>query len=274
MKCRLLTAVLALMPMLSALAQQTATAAAQPKQLNFLELVAGGGKVMYILFLISIIMVAVAFILFITIRSRAVVTDKFMSDSEAMIRAGDLKGLSSHCRRQSQRMATIVQHTVDFILQNPAAGIEEIREIAQAEGSRQASQLTARVTYLADIGAISPLVGLLGTVIGMTKSFFDLSAGKEGVQQLELTSGISMALVTTGAGLTVAVPALMLYAFFRGKSQRLVSELEGAATHFIVSLQMLAAQSRSGAPRPPQRTTAEATPMPPLAMNQRDLHGI
>jgi biopolymer transport protein ExbB len=274
MKCRLLTAALALMPSLSAFAQQTATAAAQPKQLDLLELVAGGGKVMYVLFVISIIMVAVAFILFITLRSGAVVTDKFMSDSEAMVRAGDLKGLSSYCRRQSQRMATIVQHTVDFILQNPAAGIEEIREIAQAEGSRQASQLTARVTYMADIGAIAPLVGLLGTVIGMTKSFFDLSAGKEGVQQLELTSGISMALVTTGAGLTVAVPALMLYAFFRGKSQRLVSELEGAATHFVVSLQMLAAQSRAGVPRPPQRTATDANPMPPLAMNQRDLHGI
>lgn len=274
MKCRLLTAALALMPALSAFAQQTANAAAaQPKQLNFLELVAGGGKVMYVLFLISIIMVAVAFILFITLRSGAVVTDKFMSDSEAMVRAGDLKGLSSYCRRQSQRMSSIVQHTVDFILQNPSAGIDEIREIAQAEGSRQATQLTARVTYMADIGAIAPLVGLLGTVIGMTKSFFDLSAGKEGVQQLELTSGISMALVTTGAGLTVAVPALMLYAFFRGKSQRLVSELEGAATHFIVSLQMLAAQARSGVPRPPQRSM-EGTQMPPLAMNQRDLHGI
>lgn len=274
MKCRLLTAALALMPALSAFAQQTATAAAQPKQLNFLELVAGGGKVMYVLFLISIIMVAVAFILFITLRSRAVVTDKFMSDSEAMIRAGDLKGLSSYCRRQSQRMSTIVQHTVDFILQNPSAGIEDIREIAQAEGSRQAAQLTARVTYMADIGAIAPLVGLLGTVIGMTKSFFDLSAGKEGVQQLELTSGISMALVTTGAGLTVAVPALMLYAFFRGKSQRLVSELEGAATHFIVNLQMLASQARAGVQRPPVRPAAEAAQMPPLAMNQRDLHGI
>jgi hypothetical protein len=65
----------------------------------------------------------------------------------------------------------------------------------------------------------------------------------------------------------------MLYAYFRGKSQRLVSELEGAATHFIVSLQMFATHGRAGVTRTSQRPT-DGAQMPPLTMNQRDLHGI
>lgn len=179
-------------------------------------------------------------------------------------------------------MSVIVRQTVDFIIQNPNAGMEEIREVTQAEGIRQASQITARVTYLADIGAIAPLVGLLGTVIGLTKALMELAAGKEGVQQLELSSGISNALIATACGLVVAVPALMLYAIFRGKAQKLVGELEAAATHFIVHLQMLANQSRPAAnqatnrhghrgdipqPQPPAQMT-------PLTLNPRDLHGI
>ncbi|BCU79245.1 MotA/TolQ/ExbB proton channel family protein [Luteolibacter sp. LG18] len=282
MKCRLLTAALAVLPAFSAFAQNAAGAAAAPvaKQGRFAELLAAGGTVMYILLLISVVMVAVAFTLFLTIRHRAVVTDRFMSDMESALRAGDLKGLGEISRRNSQRMAVIVQQTVDFILQNPNAGMDEIREVTQTEGTRQASQLTSRVSYLADIGSIAPLVGLLGTVIGLTESFYDLAAGKEGVQQLELTSGISHALVNTAGGLVVAVPALMLYAYFRGKAQRLVNELEAAATHFIVHLQMLANQSRPAPAKaaarqqqPPQRPEA-AGQMTPLALNPRDLHGI
>lgn len=277
MKCRLLTAALALVPALSALAQQTgAPAAPAHKQVKFFELVAAGGPVMFVLGILSVVMVAIALTLFMTIRQRAVVTDRFMSDIESMVRSGDLKGLSGFTRRQSQRMSVIVQQTVDFILQNPTAGMDEIREIAQAEGTRQASQLTSRVSYLADIGSIAPLVGLLGTVFGLTQSFFDLAAGKEGVQQLELTSGISHALIATAAGLVVAVPALMLYSYFRGKAQKLVAELESAATHFVVHLQMLANQSRpaAGPARQAQRPADAGGPMPSLAMNPRDLHGI
>ena len=57
------------------------------------------------------------------------------------------------------------------------ASFENVREVAQTEGSRQAGMLTSRITYLADIGSIAPMVGLLGTVIGMIKAFIEISAG-------------------------------------------------------------------------------------------------
>lgn len=276
MKCRFLTVTTALLASsLPAFAQKASEAAAAPKQMNLMEFSQAGGPVMYVLFLISVVMVALALTLLLTIRRRAVVTDRFMSAVESMVRAGDIQGLSAYSRRHSHRMALVVQQTSDFILQTPQAGIEEVRELIQTEGSRQVTALTSRVTYLADIGSIAPLVGLLGTVIGMTQSFFDLAAGKEGVQQLELTSGISKALITTGGGLTVAVPALILYAFFRGKSLRLASELETAATHFILELQMYSnrvRQSQHG--RPQQNAEPVAWTPPPMNMSSRDLQGI
>jgi len=255
----------------------SATPAAAPKEIRVLDVIFSGGPVMYILCVMSVIMAALAFALFLTIRPGAVVTDKFMEAMEAMLKNRDLKGLSEFCTRQSQRMAAIVQRTVDFVLANPQAGIEELREVAQAEGARQSSQLTGRVTYLADIGGIAPLVGLLGTVIGMTQSFFDLGAGKEGVQQLELSSGIYKALFTTAGGLAVAVPALMFYAFFRGKATKLVNDLEAAATHFLVNLQMLETRNVTVTRSESRAVSAEpATPVqqPAVVLTSRDLHGI
>jgi len=275
MKCRFLTVAMALLPSFAAFAQPAAAAAEAPKEIRVLDVIFSGGPVMYILCVMSVIMAALAFALVLMIRPGAVVTDKFMDTMEAMLKNRDLQGLSEFCSRQSQRMAAIVQRTVDFVLANPQAGIEELREVAQAEGSRQASQMTGRVTYLADIGGIAPLVGLLGTVIGMTQSFFDLGAGKEGVQQLELSSGIYKALFTTAGGLSVAVPSLMLYAFFRGKALKLVNDLEAAATHFLVNLQMLETRNVTVSRTAPASQAAEpATPAPVVTLSPRDLHGI
>jgi biopolymer transport protein ExbB len=273
MKCRFLTVAMALLPSFAAFAQ-SAPAAEAPKEIRVLDVIFSGGPVMYVLCVMSVIMAALAFALLLTVRPGAVVTDRFMESMEAMLRNRDLQGLSEFCSRQSQRMAAIVQRTVDFVLANPQAGIEELREVAQAEGSRQASQLTGRVTYLADIGGIAPLVGLLGTVIGMTQSFFDLGAGKEGVQQLELSSGIYKALFTTAGGLAVAVPSLMLYALFRGKALKLVNDLEAAATHFLVNLQMLETRNVTVARTVQSQPAEPVTPAPVVALSPRDLHGI
>ena len=64
-------------------------------------------------------------------------------------------------------MARITQKTLDFLSKNSTVSFAEVREVAQSEGSRQAGMLSQRITYLADIGSIAPMVGLLGTVLGV-----------------------------------------------------------------------------------------------------------
>ncbi|MGE9267617.1 MAG: MotA/TolQ/ExbB proton channel family protein, partial [Verrucomicrobiales bacterium] len=74
----------------------------------------------------------------------------------------------------------------------------------------------------------------LGTVIGMIKSFMDISKGNfEGVKQLEMARGVWEALITTAGGLTIGIVAIAFYSIFRGRVQRLVSELESASTHIL-----------------------------------------
>ena len=113
-----------------------------------------------------------------------------------------------------------------------------LREIAETEGTRVAASLNNRVIYLADIGMIAPLLGLLGTVFGIIRSFGALGADIGSARYVALSRGISEALVNTAAGLAIGIPAMIFYAFFRGRSQKLISELEAASTHVLALLSL------------------------------------
>lgn len=98
-----------------------------------------------------------------------------------------------------------------------------------AEGARIAARANAAVDWLADVAAIAPLVGLLGTVLGMFKAFGGIASDvSAGAKPVVLAQGVSQAIVTTIFGLGVAIPALVLYAVFRRRAARRVEELEEA----------------------------------------------
>ncbi len=265
---------------LTASAQETAEAAAPVKETNFLEIVAAGGVMMYPLALISVVGVVLVLLYLLTIRRNAVVSDRFMNAAEAMIRKRDYLGLIAYCHRQNESMARITQKTLDFFTKYPSASFGEVREVAEAEGSRQAGLLSSRITYLADIGSIAPMVGLLGTVLGMIKSFMQISGGDvQGVRQMGLAEGVSEALITTAAGLMIGIPALVFYSLFRGRVQKYIAELEAAATHLMALLHTQVEHQLPGERESysPNRRVHEDYAMPapsPLGGHRPDLHGI
>jgi biopolymer transport protein ExbB len=172
-----------------------------------------------------------------------------MNAAEALIRKRDYLGLVAHCNRQGQSVARITEKTLDFMTKNTGATFKEVREVAQAEGSRQAGILTQRISYLNDVGTIAPMTGLLGTVIGMIRAFMEIASGNyEGVHANKLAEGVYQALVTTASGLVIGITAVIFYSFFRGKVQKYLAELEAAATHLMA---LLAAQyNRRGGASP------------------------
>jgi biopolymer transport protein ExbB len=248
--------------------------------LDFMQVFEAGGPMMPVLALLSVVTVVLILLYMMILRRNAVVSDRFMVNAEALIRRNDFLGLLGYCDRRNECMARITQRALEFMTKNSGAHFSEVRGVAEAEGSRQASLLTTRVSYLADIGAIAPMVGLLGTVIGMIKSFFQVSdGGFQGARQMAFASGVSEALIATAAGLGIALPALIFYAIFRGKVQKLISDLESAATHLMAILRSqvdrhAASQAPAAAGR---RISREDFAMPapsPLADDRPDLHGI
>lgn len=264
---------------LSALFANAAEAPATLKEMDFLEIIVKGGPMMYPLAVMSVVTLLMILLFFLTIRRNAIVSDRFMNTAESLIRKRDYIGLATYSLRRNECMARVTQKTIDFITSNPTSSFENVREVAQAEGSRQAGILSSRINYLADIGSIAPMVGLLGTVIGMIKAFLEISSGEvAGVKQMGLAEGVSEALIATAGGLAISIPAFVFYAIFRGRVQKYVSELEAAATHLMALLhaQYERQQPAQPYPTPPLRPREDyAMPVPsPLAGERPDLHGI
>jgi biopolymer transport protein ExbB len=215
---------------------------------SILETLLAAGWVMGLLFALSVFFVMLVIVYLLTIRRGAIVSSGFMATADALLRKRDYLGLLAVSNRHGEAIARVVQKMLDFITKNPGADNGQLREIAETEGTRVASSLNNRVTYLADIGMIAPLLGLLGTVLGIIRSFGALGADLGTARYVLLSKGISEALVNTCAGLAIGIPAMMFYAYFRGKAQKLISELESATTHVLALLSL----QQSG--RAPERT--------------------
>ena len=209
-----------------------------PRTTSILQAMINAGPIMVPLFLLSIFSVMLVVVYLLTIRRGAVVSNGYMATAEALLRKRDHLGLLAVSNRHSEAIARVVQKVLDFSTKNPNADFGEIREIAQTEGTRVAANLSNRATYLADIGMLAPMLGLLGTVIGIIRSFGALGADLGTARYVLLSKGISEALVNTAAGLAIGIPAMIFYAIFRGRVQRLISELEAAVTHILALLSL------------------------------------
>lgn len=207
-----------------------------PHAKNVLDAILGAGPVMYALLALSVVSLMLVIVYFLTIRKGAVVSSGFMATADALLRKRDHLGLLAVSNRHGEAIARVVQKVLDFSTKNPNADFAQIREIAETEGTRIASSLNNRVAYLADIGTIAPLIGLLGTVFGIITSFGALSGDLGTARYALLSRGISEALINTSAGLTIGIPAMIFYALFRGRVQKLISDLEAAVTHILALL--------------------------------------
>ena len=209
---------------------------AQPvkDEMTLLKLVESGGWAMIPLGVMSVLTVMLVLVFLATLRRSAIFTTHYMNTADVLLKKRDYLGLLAISTRHGEAVAWVVRRTLDFATKNPSASYDVVKSIAESEASAQAASFQHRVTYLADIGTLSPMVGLLGTVVGIVKSFGGLGRGLVGQNRdWALASGVSEALIATGVGLVIGVTAFVFYALFRNKVQRLISDLEMSAAHLV-----------------------------------------
>ena len=192
-----------------------------------------GGVFMLPLAALLFLATLLIFIYLLTLRRGAVVSRRYLEICEALMRKRDYLGLLAVSNRHGEAVARVVQAMLAFAKDNPTATVANVREIAETEGMRQVSSLSHRITYLADVGTIAPMVGLLGTVSGMIHSFGALATDLATSKPMMLAQGVSEALVCTASGLVVGIVAFTGYAYFRGRVQRLTADLEAASTQIL-----------------------------------------
>ncbi len=123
-----------------------------------------------------------------------------------------------------------------------------IRDVLQETGRREATLLTKRIGVLETVAAVSPLLGLLGTVLGMIRIFATVSSAGIGDPEA-LSGGISEAMVTTAAGLFIGIPALVAYNWLNARADGLIFELETYASQLLDSLRRRRLAADSAADR-------------------------
>ena len=201
---------------------------------NLWKLVRSGGWAMIPLGALSVITVMLVLVYLFTLRRSAILTPHYMNTADVLLKKRDYLGLLAISSRHSEAVARVVQRTLDFATKNPNATYETVRDIAETEGSAQAASLQHRTTFLADIGMLSPMIGLLGTVIGIINSFGVLASGNTSQSRdVLLAAGVAEALVATASGLILGIIAMAFYSLFRNRVQSLISDLEIASAHVM-----------------------------------------
>ncbi len=200
------------------------------------KLLSAGGMVMIPLAILSVITLALILVYLFTLRRGAVAGARFMNTAETLLGKGDLLGLLAISNRNRDIVAVILTRTLEFLARHPEATNDQLREIAETEGSREAALLNQRVAWLADIATIAPMLGLLGTVFGMIRSFSVMANDVAASRPMLLAEGVAEALVATAAGLVIGIPAMAAYAWFRSRVQEMISEMEGTTALLLVKL--------------------------------------
>jgi len=185
------------------------------------ELFRAGGPLMWIILLCSLVALTIIFERLLTLRTKQVAPANMRQQ---------ILDLARSRKVSDDKIEVIRDHSpLGFMfasgLENLNYGPDAMREALEESGKQVVHRLGRYLNTLGTIASITPLIGLLGTVIGMIKVFTAITASGVGDPTV-LSGGISEALITTAAGLTVGIPCLMFYRHFRGRISELAVILE------------------------------------------------
>lgn len=196
-----------------------------------LEIIVAGGWVMGPILLCSVLAMAIVLERAWALRRRRVAPDHLVGQVSEWLEAGELDSE----RIQSIRADSPLGKILATALINLKYEREVIEKRVEDVGRHIVHDLERFLNTLGTIASISPFLGLLGTVLGMIKIFTAMSAHGLG-NHVYLAGGIAEALITTAAGLVVAIPSLFFYRYFRGRVNRLVVTMEEEALQFIETI--------------------------------------
>lgn len=196
------------------------------------EIFQEGGPIMYFILAFSIAGIFVVIerlIYFFTVERGN--TEQLKEELMELIASGNLEGAKELCASYDNSASRVLGGILENYGESRETLEEKVREVALS----QIPTLEKFMWILGITAHVSPLMGLLGTVTGMIKAFEVIA--KEGVGKPEiLAAGISEALITTASGLTVAIPAVIMYNFLNKKIDRIVNDMEKASVEFMNAL--------------------------------------
>ncbi|HBK79432.1 MAG TPA: MotA/TolQ/ExbB proton channel family protein [Nitrospinae bacterium] len=186
-----------------------------------IDFLARGGVIMIPLGIFSVITLAIILERSFSLRTNRILRLDILQRVKELLADNQIGEAMTVCRRQPSVMGRILLSAI----MNHDRDREELKTIVEDAARQEVPTLDRYLGMLGTIAAVSPLLGLTGTVFGMIRTFTVIS--EKGIAHpSQLAGGISEALITTASGLVVAIPALIFYNYFTIKSDRLILEME------------------------------------------------
>ena len=197
--------------------------------LSFWELAQKGGWILAILAVMSIIAVYIFIERYLAITKASKEEKNFMNNIRDFIHDGRIDSAVVLCKNNESPIARMIEKGLNRI----GKPLNDINAAIENVGKLEVSKLEKNIAGLATISGAGPMLGFLGTVIGMIKAFYDMSMAGNNIDIALLSTGIYQAMVTTVAGLIVGIIAFVCYNILVSKVENLVFILEARATEFM-----------------------------------------
>lgn len=208
----------------------------KPSEIDMIQMIKHGGIVGYLIIFLSVVAIALVIEYSLTIRKTALIPSKTVDLIGKLIARKRYHEIATHCGN------TLIGKIVSAGMAEANFGYNAMVKAMEDSGEESGAKLVGRVEHLNIIGNIAPMLGLLGTVIGMLITFnriFEASQATGIVDPRQLAGGIFKALVTTVMGLIVAIPSLYASAVFRNRINALFAEVMAAAGQLITPFKSL-----------------------------------
>lgn len=204
-----------------------------------LSIIEAAGWPIWPLIACSILALALIVERFISLRESRIVPPALLGEAVSVSRDGLPPPSVVQQLAENSPLGEVLASGLQALAHNPRITEEQLRTRMEATGRAVAHGLEKYLGALATIASAAPLLGLLGTVIGMIEIFAAQSAGGVGGNPAQLAHGISVALYNTAFGLIVAIPALVCWRHFRARADTMLLALELASEHFLNHLLQL-----------------------------------
>lgn len=187
-----------------------------------------GGWVMIPLVLCSVVSLAITLERFFSLRESKIHPQDFVSKLKRLLNEKKINEAIAICSNSGSPISKIMETGILRI----GADRNEIKEAIEHAGKQESSALYRYLTVLATITGVAPLLGILGTVTGMIRTFEVISVQGVG-QPTALAGGISEALITTAAGLIIAIPTMVVHNYFFKKAHSYILDMENTSMELL-----------------------------------------
>jgi len=193
-----------------------------------------GGIIMIPLLLCSIIGLMIVIEKFFSLRRNKILIPEIISVVDSINSNQDIKLATTICQKNKGPLPNVILTG----LQNQTLPMDDIKEIINDEGRQQVRILERGLPILETVAGVAPLLGLLGTVLGMIKVFNVISTQGTGQASL-LAGGISEALITTATGLFIGIPMLVAYYYFTSRAENFILDIEKYSTRLLQKIRSI-----------------------------------